>query len=173
MELENILLEIEAKYKEAMIAKKNALSENLTEKRKEIDATIGSLKLIKSELLKENQRVYECQDYKMTRDQEILFLNAMAESRKENVKKYHNAGRFDLEEADAKELVLIQEFLPKMPTEDEIKEFIATTIDTYAVEQGSEYKLSMKDMGKIKTLVNATYPTINGGIIKDVLMSKL
>jgi uncharacterized membrane protein YeiH len=31
----------------------------------------------------------------------------------------------------------------------------------------------MRDMGKIKVLVNDVYPTVNGGIIKDVLMSKI
>jgi hypothetical protein len=31
----------------------------------------------------------------------------------------------------------------------------------------------MKDMGKIKPLVTATYPTINGSVIKDVLMTKI
>lgn len=137
-----------------------------------LDARLNSLKLIKSELIRENQKVYECSEYKMTEEQEILFLNGMAEERKETVKKYANNGRPELAEAENQELLIIQEFLPQMPTEEEIKEFISTTIDEYAASQAEGYALSMRDMGKIKSLVNATYPTITGNVIKDVLTSK-
>jgi uncharacterized protein YqeY len=97
----------------------------------------------------------------------------MAEKRKQNVKDYSDNGRPELAQAEHNELLVLQEFLPKMPSEEEIKEFISTKIDTYAAEQGSDYALSMKDMGKIKPLVTATYPTVNGSVIKDVLMTKI
>lgn len=167
------LTEIESKLKETMRAKAIALGEHqIKEVISALDARLNSLKLIKSELIRENQKVYECAEYKMTEEQEILFLNGMAEERKETIKKYSDNGRPDLAEAEHQEFLILQEFLPKMPTEDEIKEFISKTIDTYLTSQGDGYKLSMKDMGKIKPLVNATYPTITGNIIKDVLTSK-
>jgi uncharacterized protein YqeY len=96
----------------------------------------------------------------------------MAEKRKQNVKDYSRNGRPELAEADYQEQLVIEEFLPKMPSEEEIKEFISKIIDEYVVNENIT-QLSMKDMGKIKPLVNATYPTVNGGIIKDVLMSKI
>jgi uncharacterized protein YqeY len=111
--------------------------------------------------------------YHLTVDEEIDILNKMAEKRKDNIKDYSNNGRPELAQAEHNELLVLQEFLPKMPSEEEIKEFISTTIDTYAAEQGSDYALSMKDMGKIKPLVTATYPTVNGSVIKDVLMTKM
>jgi len=134
-----------------------------------VNERLGSLVLIKSELIRENKNNNE---YHLTKDEETILLNQMAEKRKQNVKDYSNNGRPELAEADFKELKVIEEFLPKMPTEEEMKQFISNTIDNYAVEQGIT-TLSMKDMGKIKALVNATYPTVNGGIIKDVLMSKI
>ena len=102
----------------------------------------------------------------------LLLLPACSKKKKENIKDYTNHGRLELAEAEQQELLIIQEFLPKMPTEDEIKEFISTTIDEYAASQAEGYVLSMKDMGKIKSLVNATYPTITGNVIKDVLTTK-
>jgi hypothetical protein len=167
------LTEIEERIKETMRAKATAIGgQQIKSIIAGLDARLNSLKLIKSELIRENQKVYECAEYKMTEEQEILFLNGMAEARKGNIKDYSNNGRPELAEAENQELLIIQEFLPKMPTEEEIKEFISTTIDEYAASQAEGYALSMRDMGKIKSLVNATYPTITGNVIKDVLTSK-
>ena len=134
-----------------------------------VNARANSLVLIKSELIRENKNNKE---YHLTKEEEIILLNNMAEKRKQNVKDYSRNGRPESAEADYQEQLIIEEFLPKMPSEKEIKEFIANTIDSYAAEQGIT-QLSMKDMGKIKNLVNATYPTINGGIIKEILMAKI
>ena len=134
-----------------------------------VNARANSLVLIKSELIRENKNNKE---YHLTKEEEIVLLNKMVEKRKQNVKDYSRNGRPELAEADYQEQLIIEEFLPKMPTEDEMKEFISNVIDSYAKEQGIT-QLSMKDMGKIKNLVNATYPTVNGGIIKDVLIFKI
>lgn len=167
------LTEIEEKINEAMKAKATAIGGgNIKSIIEGLDARINSLKLIKSELIRENQKVYKCAEYKMTEAEEVKFLNSMADSRKENIKEYSNHGRPELAEAENQELLIIQEFLPNMPSEDEIKEFISKTIDEYAASQAEGYALSMKDMGKIKSLVNATYPTITGNVIKDVLTTK-
>lgn len=167
------LTEIEERIKETMKAKATAIGGgNIKSIIAGLDARLNSLKLIKSELIRKNQKDYECAEYKMTEEQEILFLNGMAEERKETVKKYANNGRPELAEAENQELLIIQEFLPKIPNEGEIKEFISKTIDEYAASQAEGYTLSIKDMGKIKSLVNATYPTITGNVIKDVLTSK-
>lgn len=134
-----------------------------------VNARLGSLVLIKSELIRENKNNIE---YHLTKDEEISLLTKMAEKRKENVKDYSANGRPELAEADYQEQLVIEEFLPKMPSEEELKAFVAKVIDEYVTENGIT-TLSMKDMGKIKPLVNAFYPTLNGSLIKDVLMSKI
>lgn len=167
---ETLLYEIEEKInllKEEKIAlmNENKNHPNLPN----LNERMNSLVLIKSELIRENKS----NSYHLTKSEEIVLLNSMAGKREQNIKDYTDNGRIELAEAEKKELDIINEFLPKMPTEDEIKLFIAKTIDTYLAEQGENYALSMKDMGKIKNLVTATYPTVNGGIIKDVLIGKL
>ena len=127
--------------------------------------------LIKSELIRENRKHF--MNYELTREAEIDELNKMANAREQNVKDYTRNGRPELAEADAKELALIKEFLPYVPEGKELEEFINSMIDTYLSEQTEGYAPSMKDMGKIKALVNATYPTVNGSVIKDVLMKRI
>ena len=135
-----------------------------------VDAKINSLVLIKSELLRENKNNNE---YHLSNGEEIVLLNQMAEKRKQNIKDYTRVGRLELAEAEQNELEIINEFLPKMPSEEEIKQFISDKIDELLVSKEEGYRLSMRDMGEVKRLVNAVYPTVNGGIIKDVLMSRI
>ena len=168
---ESILYAIEGKITEAKKDKIRLLSIDKNHPNiPNLDARINSLVLIKSELIRENKNNKE---YNMTKDDEAILLTKMVEKREDNVKKYSDNGRPELAEADYQELLIIKEFLPKMPTEEEIKEFIAETIDNYIASKEDGYKLSMKDMGQIKPIVNATYPTINGGLIKEILVSKI
>ena len=165
---ETILYEIEERIARAKEGKIKLLAEK--KETSELNATINSLVLIKSELIRENKNNKE---YHLSVNDEIALLNNMAEKRKQNVKDYTDNGRLELAEADAKELAIIKEFLPKVPEGKELEEIINNMIDTYLSEQAEGYKLSMRDMGKIKSLVNATYPTVSGGIIKDILTSRM
>ncbi len=165
---ETILYEIEERITKAKEEKIRLLAEK--KETSELNATINSLVLIKSELIRENKNNKE---YHLSVNDEIALLNNMAEKRKQNVKDYTANGRLELAEADAKELAIIKEFLPKVPEGKELEEIINAMIDTYLSEQAEGYKLSMRDMGKIKSLVNATYPTVSGGIIKDILTSRM
>ena len=165
-----LLFEIENKIVETREKKISLINENKEHPElAKVNARLGSLVLIKSELIRENKNNNE---YHLSKNEETNLLNQMAEKRKQNVKDYSNNGRPELAEAEYQEQLVIEEFLPKMPTEEEMNDFINITIDNYAAEQGIT-ALSMKDMGKIKALVNATYPTVNGGVIKDVLMKKI
>jgi uncharacterized protein YqeY len=168
------LTEIENKLKETMKAKATAVANKQMQSTIDgLTARLNSLKLIKSELIKENQKVYERSEYKMTESEEILFLNGMAEKRKQNIKDYGDNGRPELAEAEQQELLILQEFLPNMPSNEELKEFIANKIDEYLSAQKEDYVLSMKDMGKIKPMVNSVYPTVNGGLIKEILIGRI
>lgn len=168
----SLMQEIEIALEKAKGEKAKIIAAN---KEAEVPASLNerikSLVLIKSELIRENRKHF--MNYELTREAEIDELNKMANAREQNVKDYTRNGRPELAEADAKELALIKEFLPYVPEGKELEEFINSMIDTYLSEQTEGYAPSMKDMGKIKVLVNATYPTVNGGIIKDVLMSRI
>ena len=170
---ESLLFEVESKLAQARKEKAQILTNDKkdvsSEAMEALNARISSLVLIKSELIRENKNN---NTYHLTKDEEISLLNNMAEKRKQNVRDYARNGRGDLAKADYLEQLVIEEFLPKMPSEEEMKQIISDIIDKYAAEEGIT-SLSMRDMGKIKPLVAATYPTVNGGVIKDVLMSRI
>ena len=167
---ENVLHEIEIKINDAKKEKVHLLSIDKNHLEiPNVDAKIGSLVLIKSELIKKNKS----NEYHLTRQEEILELAKMAKTREENIKTYKDAKRDDLLVQEQLELDILNEFLPKMPTTEELKEFIGNKIDEYLAAQTSDYKLSMKDMGKIKPIINAVYSTVEGGLIKDVLLAKI
>ena len=75
-------------------------------------------------------------------DSEILdVLAKMIKQRRESVKTYEEAGRAELAEQEALEISIIEEFLPKQLTEEEMKTAVAEIVK----ELGAT---SLKDMGR-------------------------
>lgn len=167
---ETLLYEIEEKINLLKEEKINLINEDKNNPNlPNLNERMKSLVLIKSELIRENKS----NSYHLTKSEEIVLLNSMAGKRQQNIKDYTDNGRIELAEAEKKELDIINEFLPKMPTEEEIKTFISNVIDIHLSAQGDGYILSMKDMKPIKEIVGETYPTVNGKLIKDVLMERI
>jgi len=69
-------------------------------------------------------------------------LQKMAKQRRESITMFEQGGRQELAEVEKSELAVIEEFLPAMMSEDEVKAAIAAII----AETGAE---GMKDMGKV------------------------
>jgi uncharacterized protein len=79
-------------------------------------------------------------DMKEADEQKIL--NMQAKRRRDAIDLYQKGDRQELADKEADELEVIQEFLPKQLTDDEIADVIKKII----VDSGAE---SMKDMGKV------------------------
>ena len=72
----------------------------------------------------------------------IVVLDKMLKQRRESIKQYNEAGRTDLSDIEEAEVLVIQDYLPKALTEEEIESMVAKAIaDTGAG--------SIKDMGKV------------------------
>ncbi|HOP50408.1 MAG TPA: GatB/YqeY domain-containing protein [Ignavibacteriales bacterium] len=82
----------------------------------------------------------------LTPDEEIKLLNAAAKKRKDAIEVYEKAGKIEQMEKEKKELEIIQEFLPKQLTEDEIKEIVKKVVE----EVNAQGK---KDFGKVMPVV--------------------
>ena len=78
----------------------------------------------------------------LSREEEVKILQTLVKQRKESIELYENGGRNELAEAEQKELEIINDYLPKMMDESDIKSIVKTVID----EVGAT---SMADMGKI------------------------
>ena len=79
-------------------------------------------------------------------------LQKMAKQRRESITLYEQGGRQELADVEKAELVVIEEFLPAMMSEDEVKAAIAGII----AETGAA---GMKDMGKVVGALKAKHGT--------------
>jgi len=77
-------------------------------------------------------------------------LQKMAKQRRESITLYEQGGRHELAQVEKDELAVIEEFLPAMMGEDEVKTAIAAII----AETGAE---GMKDMGKVVAALKAKH----------------
>ena len=97
----------------------------------------------------------------------LKLLSKLAKQGKESAATYVQQNRQDLADAELAQVAVIEEYLPKAMTEDEIeaavKEIIATT--------GAQ---GMKDMGKVmgmasKQMAGRAYGRVISGIVKKLL----
>ena len=73
---------------------------------------------------------------------EIKVLRILVKQRKESIELYQKGDRPELVELETKEMEILNNYLPKMMDENEIKNIVKTVIDDIAAT-------SMADMGKI------------------------
>lgn len=82
----------------------------------------------------------------MIPDDEIVVLNAAAKKRKEAASIYRQNNRAELAEQEEQELTIIQEYLPKQLSLNEVEAIVRTAIQTAGAASG-------KDFGKVMPLV--------------------
>lgn len=101
-------------------------------------------------------------------DADILkVLQKMAKERRELVELYKQNNRIDLSDKEAKELEVISEYLPKMLSEDELKNIVENTITELSAT-------SIKDMGKVMGYINKKYAgQIDGSVLSNLVKSRL
>ena len=118
---------------------------------------LETAKLIKAELLRNKHSEKPIS--------ELEVLQKMAKERAKTIDVYNKAGRYDLRDKDAAELGLIQEFIPKEPSEQEIEELIAKLMEATT--------LTIKDTKDIIADVQGTFPTAQKSTIVKIFKSLL
>ncbi|MCB1335175.1 MAG: GatB/YqeY domain-containing protein [Roseivivax sp.] len=84
-------------------------------------------------------------------DAEILtILDKMTKQRKESAKTYEEGGRLDLAERELAEITVIEEFLPRKLTDEEI----AAAVEAAVAEVGAE---SIRDMGRVMAVLKGKF----------------
>ncbi len=134
----------------------------------EAENRLKTLRLIKSELTKKNDKV----EYTLKEEEEKGVLVEMKKERAKFIKQYKAAGRGDLADELAKEVSVIKEFLPGMPDDDEIVAYINQVIDEFLSTKEAGYKLTPRDMGSIVKPVRAKYKDADGILIKETLEAR-
>jgi len=125
---------------------------------------LNVLKLIKAEFLKKQTEPNRASK-ELSEDEQFKVLMKMSAQRKDSIEQYEKGGRADLAENEKKELEVINSYLPKEASEEEIIAYTKEAADTFKSSKGDSYMLSMKDMKDIMAFVKAKYPTANGGLV--------
>ena len=101
---------------------------------------LTALRAVKSAILL--HKTQKSSDGGLSDEDEMKILQKLVKQRKDSAAIYTGQGRNDLADPELKEAELIQQFLPKALSEEEVKEVIKSIID----DTGAE---GMKDMGKV------------------------
>lgn len=129
---------------------------------------LGIYKLIKAEFLKKSTEPGRASK-ELTDDEQIKVLMKMAAARKDSIEQYEKAGRNDLADVEKNELTVINKFLPKEPTYEDIQIEVTKAETWIKDKKDGGYLLSMKDMKDVMNFVKEKYPTVNGGMVSKIL----
>ncbi len=99
---------------------------------------LSTLKLLLSAL--HNAKIDKRGD--LTEEEELEIVRREAKKRKDAIEAYKKAGATDRAEKEEKELAILQEFLPKELSDEEVSKLVDEAITTTSAS-------SMQDMGKV------------------------
>lgn len=102
----------------------------------------------------------------LSEDTEIKLLTKAAKQRKDSLEIYNEQGRADLAEKEASELKVIEEFLPKQMSEEELESELKEVI----AQVGAE---GPKDMGKVMGVATKKFAGRADGKAISMLTKKL
>ena len=124
---------------------------------------LPTYKLIKAEFLR---WIKDNPDKNFDEAVEAKILKKMHTQRIESAELYEKAGRNSLAENEKFEASIIEQFLPKEPSEEEI-----TKETIHIIENEFKGNVTMKDMKRILSLVQVKYPGASGKIVSNIVKS--
>ena len=140
----------------------NAIKEAMKNKDQQ---SLTPLRVIKTALLM--QKTQKGSDQSISNEDEMKILQKLVKQRRESAEIYSNQGRDDLAISELKEAELIQNFLPKALSENEIEIEVKQIIDQINAE-------GMKDMGKVMAIATKNMlGKADGKIISSVVRKLL
>ena len=135
-----------------------------TAMREKSELRLSVLRMIKSALqLKAVEKMRPLEDAEA-----IQILQTLLKQRRESVDQFTKGGRNDLAEKEAKEIVIIEEYLPAAPSDAEIQHAVEAAIN----EAGAD---SLKQMGAVIKAARARLEgkAIDGKVLSDRVRERL
>lgn len=106
--------------------------------------------IVKSKILRvvfaklKDQKIAKRED--LTETDELKVLQSIAKQHKESITMFRNGGRNDLVEQETDELQIIEQYLPKMMTDKQIKNIVKNAVK----ETGAQ---ALSDIGKVMPII--------------------
>nr|WP_188671139.1 GatB/YqeY domain-containing protein [Amylibacter cionae] len=129
---------------------------------------LGTLRLINAAIKDRDIAARAEGNYDGVSDEEILTVMArMIKQRRESAKAYEEGGRLELAEKEISEISIIEQFLPKQLSDEELQTAVKKAIS----ETGAE---SIRDMGRVMGILKSNYTGQMdfgkaGGTVKEML----
>lgn len=122
---------------------KDQVSEDIKTAMKSKDKVrLETVRSIKKVLIEKESTIRGQGQETLTEAQELEILMQVAKQRRDSIEQYQKAGRDDLAEQEKAELAIIEEYLPKQLSDEEV----SVIIDEIITQVGAS---SAKDMGKV------------------------
>ncbi len=102
-------------------------------------------------------------------DEELMkALQSLVKQRRDSVEQYEKAGRAELADKERAEILVIEEYLPRSATREEIEEAVAAAIN----ETGAS---SMKEMGAVMKATQSRLAgkSVDGRAVSEIVKAKL
>ena len=126
--------------------------------------SINTIRLIKS-AIKDKEISLRGKQENISEGDILVLLQNLVKQRKDSIDAFQKANRKDLIEKEKAEIEVIETFLPKQKSEDEIREIIENII------KGNNFS-SLSDMGKLMNIIKSQYVgVIDMGIAEDKIKS--
>lgn len=127
------------------------------------EVVMRTLRMLKSDIMYEKTKGSE----DLTEEKIIEVIKRAVKRRKESIEEFTKAGRTDLSDKEAEELVILEQYLPRQMGSEEV----ARLIDEKIAALGA---ISKKDFGKIMgTLMKEFKGQADGNLVKEILTKKL
>jgi uncharacterized protein YqeY len=126
-------------------------------------ARLSTLRMVKAAV--QNREIEKGGE--LTEDEMTKALQSLVKQRRDSVEQYEKAGREELAAKERAEIAVIEEYLPRAASREEIERVVAETI----AETGAS---SMKEMGAVMKAVQARLAgAADGRTVSEVVKSKL
>lgn len=110
--------------------------------------TLATVRMLKAAV--QNAQIEAGHD--LTPDEEVAVMSREYKQRKESLAEFEKAGRQDLVDKTNNELKVVEQYLPKQLSADDVQKIVKETIDQVGAS-------SMKDFGKV---MGAVMPKVKG-----------
>ena len=127
-------------------------------------ARTSTLRMVKAAVMnREIEKGGELSDEELTKA-----LQSLVKQRRDSVEQYEKAGREELAAKERAEIVVIEEYLPRAATREEIEEAVAAAV----AETGAS---SMKEMGAVMKAAQARLAgmSADGRTVSEVVKARL
>ncbi|MBX3280985.1 MAG: GatB/YqeY domain-containing protein [Acidobacteria bacterium] len=148
-----------------MTSLKDTIISDLTAAMKAKEAErVGVLRMVKASLM---NRFIE-KGGELTDDEVTKALQSLVKQRRDSIEQYEKAGRPELAAKEAGEIAVIEIYLPKAATQDEIN----AAVEAAVAETGAS---SMKEMGAVMkaAMANLAGKTADGKLVSEAVKAKL